>query len=105
MSFELAGAGQTQVFRFFEALRLCLPVTSLGDVCTLVLYPAHSTHRAVSPEERARIGISDGMVRLSVGIEAVADLLTDLEQAMRMTDCGTYESRMLLSGRANLERP
>ena len=82
VSFELAQAGQRQVFRFFESLRVCRPATTLGDVCTLVLYPAHSSHRALSPEERARIGISDGLVRLSVGIEAVEDLLSDLEQAL-----------------------
>ena len=82
VSFDLAGAGQQEVFRFFEALRLCLPATTLGDVYTLVLYPAHSSHRALSPEERARIGIGDGMVRLSVGIEAAEDIIDDLEQAL-----------------------
>jgi cystathionine gamma-synthase/methionine-gamma-lyase len=82
VSFDLAGAGQREVFRFFEALRLCLPATTLGDVYTLVLYPAHSSHRALSPQERARIGIGDGLVRVSVGIEAVEDILSDLEQAL-----------------------
>jgi cystathionine beta-lyase/cystathionine gamma-synthase len=48
----------------------------------LVLYPAHASHRALSPEERARIGIGDGLVRLSVGIEAVEDIIGDLEQAL-----------------------
>jgi cystathionine beta-lyase/cystathionine gamma-synthase len=82
VSFDLAGADQDVVFRFFEALHLCLPATTLGDVCTLVLYPPHSSHRALSPEERARIGIGDGLVRLSVGIEAVEDILRDLAQAL-----------------------
>jgi cystathionine beta-lyase/cystathionine gamma-synthase len=82
VSFDLASADQRQVFRFFEALRICIPATTLGDVCTLVLYPAHSSHRALGPEERARIGIGDGLVRMSVGIEAVEDLLSDLEQAL-----------------------
>lgn len=82
VSFDLAGAGQREVFRFFERLRLCQPATTLGDVHTLVLYPAHSSHRALGPEERARIGIGDGLVRLSVGIEAVEDILSDLEQAL-----------------------
>ncbi len=82
VAFDLAEADQSQVFRFFDALRLCLPATTLGDVCTLVLYPAHSSHRALSPEERACIGIGDGLVRMSVGIEAVEDLLSDLEQAL-----------------------
>jgi cystathionine gamma-synthase/methionine-gamma-lyase len=82
VSFELAGAGQEEVFDFFEALRLCLPATTLGDVYTLVLYPAHSSHRALSPEERARVGIGEGLVRMSVGIETVEDILEDLEQAL-----------------------
>jgi cystathionine gamma-synthase/methionine-gamma-lyase len=83
VSFDLRGAGQREVFRFFEALQLCLPATTLGDVCTLVLYPAHSSHRPLAPEERARIGIGDGLVRLSVGIEAVEDIIGDLERALR----------------------
>jgi cystathionine gamma-synthase/methionine-gamma-lyase len=82
VSFDLAETGQRQVFRLFEALRLCLPATTLGDVCTLALYPAHSSHRALTPQERARIGIGDGLVRLSVGIEAVEDIIADLEQAL-----------------------
>jgi cystathionine beta-lyase/cystathionine gamma-synthase len=82
VSFDLAGAGQREVFRFFEALELCLPATTLGDVCTLVLYPAHASHRALSPGERARIGIGAGLVRLSVGIEAVEDIIGDLKQAL-----------------------
>jgi cystathionine gamma-synthase/methionine-gamma-lyase len=89
ISFELACAGQEDVFRFFEALRLCLPATTLGDVCTLVLYPAHSSHRAVSPGERERIGIGDGLVRMSVGIEAVEDLVDDLAQALSVLWGGT----------------
>lgn len=82
VSFELKGASQAHVFGFFESLQLCLPATTLGDVCTLVLYPAHSSHRGLSPQERARIGISNGLVRLSVGIEAVDDIIGDLEQAL-----------------------
>jgi cystathionine beta-lyase/cystathionine gamma-synthase len=82
VSFDLLDAGQEEVFRFFEALKLCLPATTLGDVCTLVLYPAHASHRALSPAERAHIGIGDGLVRLSVGIEAVEDIIGDLKQAL-----------------------
>jgi cystathionine beta-lyase/cystathionine gamma-synthase len=82
VSFDLADAGQQEVFHFFEALKVCLPATTLGDVCTLALYPAHASHRALSPEERARVGIGDGLVRLSVGIEAVEDIIDDLKQAL-----------------------
>jgi cystathionine beta-lyase/cystathionine gamma-synthase len=86
VSFVLSGAGQNEVFQFFESLRLCVPATTLGDVHTLVLYPAHSSHRALSPEERSRIGIDDGLVRLSVGIEAVEDIINDLDQALAALD-------------------
>jgi len=82
VAFEIAGAGRTQVFRFMEALDLVLPATTLGDVYSLVLYPAHSSHRALSPQERAAIGIGEGLVRLSVGIEDVEDIIADLEQAL-----------------------
>lgn len=82
ISFEIADADRAAVFRFLEALRLVVPATTLGDVYSLVLYPAISSHRAVPPEERARIGISDGLVRLSVGIEEVADIIADLDGAL-----------------------
>jgi len=82
VSFEIAGAGRTRVFRFMEALKLILPATTLGDVYSLALYPAHSSHRTLSPEERAAIGIGEGLVRLSVGIEDVGDIIADLEQAL-----------------------
>ena len=65
------------------ALRLCLPATTLGDVYSLVLYPAISSHRALSPAERAAVGIGEGLVRLSVGIEDVDDIVADLDQALQ----------------------
>ena len=82
VSFEIDGAGRREVFRFFDALELCVPGTTLGDVHSLLLYPAHASHRTLSPEERALVGIGAGLVRMSVGIEAVEDLLADLEQAL-----------------------
>jgi len=85
VSFEIAGADRAQVFRFMEALKLILPATTLGDVYSLALYPAHSSHRALSPQERAAIGIGEGLVRLSVGIEAVEDIIADLDQALEQT--------------------
>ena len=82
ISFDLAGAGRAEVFRFMDALRLVQPATTLGDVYTLVLYPAMSSHRALDPETRRRIGIGDGLVRLSVGVEDAEDIISDLEQAL-----------------------
>jgi cystathionine beta-lyase/cystathionine gamma-synthase len=82
LSFELDGAGKTQVYRFMEALTIFLPATTLGDIFSLVLHPATSSHRGLTPEERARVGIPDGLVRLSMGIESADDLLSDLESAL-----------------------
>jgi len=71
-----------QVMRFMDSLNLCLAATTLGDVYTEVLYPPMSSHRWLSPEERRRIGIGDGFVRISVGIEAVEDIIADFAQAL-----------------------
>jgi cystathionine gamma-synthase/methionine-gamma-lyase len=83
VSFEIANAGMEQAFRFMEALKICIPATTLGDVFSLVLSPASSSHRALTPEQRAEVGISDGLMRLSVGIEDVEDIIKDLDQALR----------------------
>ncbi|GIK36623.1 MAG: methionine gamma-lyase [Chloroflexota bacterium] len=82
LSFEIAEADKNAVFRFMERLKLCLPATTLGDIYTLVLHPATSSHRSLSPEARAQIGISDGLIRLSAGIEEAEDIIADLEQAL-----------------------
>jgi len=82
ISFELKNGNRAAVFRFMEALKLILPATTLGDVYSLVLYPAMSSHRGLDPEERRRIGIGDGLVRLSIGIEDPAEIIADLEQAL-----------------------
>jgi cystathionine beta-lyase/cystathionine gamma-synthase len=55
---------------------------SLGGVESLISHPASMTHASIPPERRARLGLTDGLVRLSVGIEDVEDLLADLEQAL-----------------------
>ena len=83
LSFEIAGADKAEIFRFMEALTVCLPATTLGDIYSLVLHPASSSHRTLTDEERKRVGIPNGLVRLSTGIEAVDDILGDLEQALR----------------------
>jgi cystathionine gamma-synthase/methionine-gamma-lyase len=82
ISFEIRNAGREQAFAFLEALRMVVPATSLGDVYSLALYPAMSSHRSLSPEERAAVGIGDGLLRLSVGIEDPRDILADLDQAI-----------------------
>jgi cystathionine gamma-synthase/methionine-gamma-lyase len=82
VSFDIAGAGRDEVFQFLRGLRICLPVTTLGDIYTMALYPAMSTHRTLTPQERENAGIGDGLVRLSAGIEDVADLIEDLDRAL-----------------------
>jgi cystathionine beta-lyase/cystathionine gamma-synthase len=83
VSFELRDAAESEVFRFMERLKLIQAATSLGDVYSLLLYPAQSSHHALGREERLRQGIGDGLMRLSVGIEDAADIIADLEQALR----------------------
>jgi cystathionine gamma-lyase/cystathionine beta-lyase/cystathionine gamma-lyase/homocysteine desulfhydrase len=66
-----------------KRVRVCTLGESLGGVETLISHPATMTHAALGEEGRRKIGITDGMARISVGIEDVDDLLADLEQAMR----------------------
>ncbi len=82
VSFELTGAAQADVFRFMDALKMVVRATSLGDVHTMMLYPVMSSHREISPKHRERMGIAENLVRLSVGIEAVEDIVGDLQQAL-----------------------
>jgi cystathionine beta-lyase/cystathionine gamma-synthase len=82
ISFELRGAGRAEVFRFMDALKLIFCATSLGDVHSIMLYPAMSSHRDLGPARRAELGIGDNLVRLSVGIEGCADIVADLDQAL-----------------------
>jgi cystathionine beta-lyase/cystathionine gamma-synthase len=83
ISFEIRGAGKEEVFRFMDSLKMIVRATSMGDVHTMTLYPAMSSHREISPKHRERMGIRDNLVRLSVGIEAPEDIIADLEQALR----------------------
>ena len=86
LSFEIAKADRAQAFRFMEALELCLPATTLGDVYTLVLHPATTSHRTLTPENRAKIGINEALIRLSAGIEDAEDIMADLDQALKSVD-------------------
>jgi cystathionine gamma-synthase/methionine-gamma-lyase len=82
ISFEIRDAARPEVFRFLDRLQLVVSATSLGDVHSMALYPSMSSHRDLSPKHRQRVGIRDNLVRLSVGIEAVEDILADLDQAL-----------------------
>ena len=69
-------------FGFMNALKLCVRSTSLGDVFTGVLHPATASHRELTSTRRQELGISDGLVRISVGIENVKDIIADISQAL-----------------------
>ena len=81
VTFDLAG-GKDAAFRFCNALRLIDVSNNLGDSKSLVTHPATTTHMRIGAEERARLGIRDGTIRLSVGLEDVADLIEDLAEAL-----------------------
>ncbi len=82
VSIELAEDTRDAAFRFMDALRLCVRLTSLGDVVTSVSHSATSSHRSLTPEHRTLMGITDSLVRISVGIEDVRDIVSDIEQAL-----------------------
>ncbi|HET6935232.1 MAG TPA: methionine gamma-lyase [Candidatus Angelobacter sp.] len=81
IAFEVRG-GATAGTKFLDALELAICAVSLGDGETLVQHPASMTHSAYTAEERAAHGISDGLIRLSVGLENVEDIWNDLDQAL-----------------------
>jgi O-succinylhomoserine sulfhydrylase len=82
VTFELAG-GKAAAFRFCNALRLIAISNNLGDSRSMVTHPATTTHMRIGAEERARLGITDGVVRLSVGLEDLADLRDDIEAGLQ----------------------
>ncbi|HLH21769.1 MAG TPA: PLP-dependent transferase [Chloroflexota bacterium] len=81
LSFELTG-GEAAARAFLAGLRLIEFVPSLADVTTTVTYPLATSHRGLPPEALAAMGVGPGLVRLSIGIEAVADVLADLDAAL-----------------------
>ena len=80
LAFDLGDYGAAM--QFLDRLELCTLAVSLGNVDTLIEHPASMTHRVVPPEERAASGISDGLIRLSVGLEDPGDIVADLAQAL-----------------------
>ncbi len=85
VSFVLRADTKDAAFRFLDSLELIASATTLGDIYSEILYPAISSHRRIPPEERQRLGISDGFVRLSVGIEDPEDLVQDIDRALDRT--------------------
>ncbi len=83
MSFELEG-GSEAVSKFMQRIRVITHAPTLGDLDTLVLHPYTSSHRNIPVEIKSKMGITPGLIRLSTGIEAVADLLADLKGALEV---------------------
>lgn len=81
VAFEVEG-GKEAAFRLLNGLKLIRISNNLGDAKSLIVHPATTTHQRFSPEVRASMGISDGLIRLSVGLEHADDLVSDLESAL-----------------------
>ena len=81
IAFELEG-GRDRAFRFLDGLKLIDISNNLGDAKSLITHPATTTHQRLGPEERARMGISDDLMRLSVGLEDVEDIKEDIDRAL-----------------------
>ena len=83
VSVDIRG-GKEAAFKFLNALDLVDISNNLGDSKSLITHPATTTHQRLSPEERAELGITDDLVRLSVGLEDPEDLKSDLDQALTL---------------------
>lgn len=83
VTFEVAG-GKDAAFRVMNAFRLIAVSNNLGDAKSLATHPATTTHMRIGPEERDRLGITDGVIRVSIGLEDVEDIKDDLAQALAM---------------------
>ena len=81
ISFELKGGVEAGKV-LMNSVKLCVLAVSLGGVETLIQHPASMTHASMGPEVRRQAGITDGLVRISVGIEEVAEIIADLEQGL-----------------------
>ncbi|MCB8837800.1 O-succinylhomoserine sulfhydrylase [Aurantimonas sp. VKM B-3413] len=81
VAFEVAG-GKEAAFRFSNALEIVLISNNLGDAKSLITHPATTTHKNLTPEARAELGIGDGLLRLSLGLEDIDDLVEDIEAAL-----------------------
>jgi O-acetylhomoserine (thiol)-lyase len=81
VGFELK-EGREAGRRFIDALKMVYHVANIGDARTLAIHPASTTHSQLSPEDRLATGVSEGYIRLSIGIEHIDDILEDLGQAL-----------------------
>ena len=80
MSFEVRG-GKEQAWRFIDSIKLFSITANLGDTKSTITHPSTTTHHKLSEEQRCEVGIKPNLIRLSVGLEGVIDLIDDLKQA------------------------
>ena len=81
VAFELKG-GQDAAWKLIDATKMVSITANLGDTKTTITHPATTTHSRMTPEQRAAAGISDGLVRIAVGLESVADIQADLARGL-----------------------
>jgi hypothetical protein len=103
LSLELKG-GQAAAFRFLNALELITISNNLGDAKSIITHPATTTHQRLSEDARAALGITPGLVRLSVGLEDAGDLIADLTQALEAADEGPSDPALPAEDAAHLAR-
>ena len=82
VTFEIKG-GQKRAMRFLNAIQLCSLTSNLGDSRSIVTHPTSTTHSKLTEEERLSVGIKPGMIRISVGLEDVEDIIADVKQALK----------------------
>ena len=86
LSFMVEG-GLEQGKRFMDSVKLCSLTANLGDTRTIVSHPSSTTHAKLTEEERLAVGITPGLIRISVGLEDIRDIIADVEQALEAA-CG-----------------
>ena len=84
LGIKLKTDSRESVYKFMNALNLCTRAASVGDIFTGIVHPATATHREMSAGKRARLGITESLLRISAGIEEVEDIIADIEQAFLM---------------------
>jgi O-succinylhomoserine sulfhydrylase len=84
VSFELKG-GIQRCRKFLDKLQMLSLTSNLGDTRTTVTHPASTTHSKLTPEERAAVNITNGLIRVSVGLEHIDDIIADIEQAIKQS--------------------
>jgi O-succinylhomoserine sulfhydrylase len=82
VTFELVGGTKDRAFEVLDKLQVIDISNNLGDAKSLITHPATTTHRAMGPEGRAAIGLGDGVIRISIGLEGTEDLIADLDRAL-----------------------